>query len=205
MAPLGDCQAISMGRFIDTLLSTSINSMCASSNDARMVSPVEQYVDQSPPRSRSDKGILDISGYEVTPTTANNRSYRHSQSLPANLNSSFRNRKPSGLSISAHDLTSTDLTKSPPAPIYCARNVEMRRKSLAEKTFFRPVSEDDESEFTVGQWDSSRVNDAISRLYQDDWLVWHHNWSGVAELYIVPVSLLIWFLYKRVGYGAAFI
>ncbi|KAL3773531.1 hypothetical protein ACHAWO_000527 [Cyclotella atomus] len=150
MAPLGDCQAISMGRFIDSLLSTSINSICASKDDARMVSPVEQYVDHSPPRSRSDKGILDISGDEVTPATAS-RSYRHSQSLPANLNSSFRNRKPSGLSISAHDLTSVDLAKSPPAPIYCARNVEMRRKSLAEKTFFRPVSEDDESEFTIGQ------------------------------------------------------
>jgi hypothetical protein len=145
-----------MGRFIDTLLSTSINSMCASKDDARMVSPVEQYVvNHSPPRSRSDKGILDVSGEMPTPT-AGNRSknfYRHSQSLPANLNSSFRNRKPSGLSISAHDLTAVDLTnpQACPAPIYCARNVEMRRKSLNERHFFRPVSEDDESDLTLGQ------------------------------------------------------
>jgi hypothetical protein len=149
MAPLGDCQAISMGRFIDTLLSTSINSICASADDARMVSPVEQYVDQTPPRSRSDKGILDVSDEMATPTAAN-RSYRHSQSLPVNLGSSFRKRKPSGLSISAHDLSSVDLTKGHPSPIYCARNVEMRRKSLNERHFFRPVSED-ESEFPFGQ------------------------------------------------------
>ena len=148
MAPLGDCQAINMGRIIDTLLSTSINSMCASKDDARMVSPVEQYV-QTPPRTRSEKGILDVSDEVATPKAAN-KSYRHSHSLPANLNSSFRKRKPSGLSISAHDLTTIDLTKTNPAPIYCARNVELRRKSLNERHFFRPVSEDDESEFTCG-------------------------------------------------------
>ena len=149
MAPLGDCQAISMGRFIDTLLSTSINSMCASKDDARMVSPVEQYVEGSPPRSRSDKGILDISDEMETPTRAN-RSYQHSQSLP-DMNSSFRNRKPSGLSISANDLNTMDVTKAQPAPIYCARNVEMRRKSLSERHFFRPVSEDDGSAISFGQ------------------------------------------------------
>lgn len=148
MAPLGDCQAISMGRFIDTLLSTSINSMCASKDDARMVSPVEDYVEGSPPRSRSDKGILDISDEMATPTRAN-RSYHHSQSLP-NMNSSFRNRKPSGLSISANDISPNDVTKAH-APIYCARNVEMRRKSLSERHFFRPVSEDDGSALSVGQ------------------------------------------------------
>jgi hypothetical protein len=44
------------GWFINTVLSTSINSMCASKDDARTVSPVEQYVvNHSPPRSRSDK------------------------------------------------------------------------------------------------------------------------------------------------------
>ena len=145
MPPLGDCQPIpSVSRFIDTLLSTSIHSICTFQDEERMGSPVEQYTQ---PRTQSDHGILDVSDEMYSPATAktSRHPYMHSQSLPANLKS-FRNRKPSGLSITPHDLSTVDTTKaSSHAPIYCARNVEMRRKSLHERHFFRPVSEDDES------------------------------------------------------------
>lgn len=161
MAPsFSDCQVINVGRIIDSLLSTSINSICSSKEcgSGRVVSPsVEPFVE---PHARTNQGVIDVSCEMATPTTANHSKptlYRHSQSLPANLNGSFRDRKPSGLSISAHNLSELDSSNpqsgpiSLPAPIYCAKNVEMRRKSLKERHFFRPVSEDDESDFTFGQ------------------------------------------------------
>lgn len=157
MAPyFYDCQGISIRRFIDIFLSRSINSMCTSEDYAHMVSEVEPFVEHTPPRSRSDKGILDVSD-EITSPTARKR-YKHgclySQSLPANSKplSSFRNRKPPGLSISTGVLKTANLTnpKDYPAPTYCDRNVEMRHKSLGERQFFRPISESDDSDFTFG-------------------------------------------------------
>ena len=154
MAPhFGECQTTSMGRLIESLLSTSINSICASNYHTcgRATSPVTPFVETD---SIADKGVFDISDDMSAPMTsqrARPQCYRHSVSLPANLNSTFRNRKPTDLSISPHDLSSYDMSNpqagpsSLPAPIYCAKNVEMRRKSLNERHFFRPVSEDDES------------------------------------------------------------
>mmetsp|Transcript_4389 Transcript_4389/g.9584 ORF Transcript_4389/g.9584 Transcript_4389/m.9584 type:complete len:223 (-) Transcript_4389:253-921(-) len=69
--------------------------------------------------------------------------------LPKN---SFRNRKKVGLSLNTNNTNDDDddphvvpLYGGFPPPISCARNVELRRKSLSEQHFFRPVSEDEES------------------------------------------------------------
>ncbi|KAL3796269.1 hypothetical protein HJC23_008589 [Cyclotella cryptica] len=153
MAPhFGECQTTSMGRLIESLLSTSINSICASRyHTCRAASPVVPFVETE---SVAENGVFDVSDEMSAPMTSQRARppcYRHSVSLPANLNSTYRKRKPTGLSISPHDLSSYDLSNpqsgpsSLPAPIYCAKNVEMRRKSLNDRHFFRPVSEDDES------------------------------------------------------------
>ena len=72
---------------------------------------------------------------------------------PIKLKTSHRNRKKVGLSINVptpssdpHNIPSFhDGDHSHPPPISCSRNVELRRKSLSERHFFRPVSEDEES------------------------------------------------------------
>mmetsp|Transcript_44472 Transcript_44472/g.94651 ORF Transcript_44472/g.94651 Transcript_44472/m.94651 type:complete len:210 (+) Transcript_44472:283-912(+) len=63
---------------------------------------------------------------------------------------SYRNRKKVGLSINVprhgtdpHNLPAFDEGEYP--RISCSTNVELRRKSLSERHFFRPVSEDEES------------------------------------------------------------
>ena len=65
---------------------------------------------------------------------------------------SYRNRKKVGLSINVPPVTTSDVHTIPPPDhddppplISCSRNVELRRKSLSERHFFRPVSEDEES------------------------------------------------------------
>mmetsp|Transcript_26011 Transcript_26011/g.47834 ORF Transcript_26011/g.47834 Transcript_26011/m.47834 type:complete len:203 (+) Transcript_26011:114-722(+) len=73
---------------------------------------------------------------------------------PIKPKTSHRNRKKVGLSINVptppsdpHNLPSFhdgDYHPHPP-PISCSRNIELRRKSLSERHFFRPVSEDEES------------------------------------------------------------
>jgi hypothetical protein len=56
--------------------------------------------------------------------------------------SSFKTRKLDDLSVSA---TSSPLNLGSALPrISCSRNIDLRRKSLSERHFFRPVSEDEE-------------------------------------------------------------
>ncbi|KAL3756784.1 hypothetical protein ACHAWU_003534 [Discostella pseudostelligera] len=67
--------------------------------------------------------------------------------------SSFRSRKSVGLAVTSSATSNPPHLEeenlphyySPPPRISCSRNVELRRKSLSERHFFRPVSEDEES------------------------------------------------------------
>lgn len=198
----GDCQALSMTQLFDSLLTSSINSMCADKTGLRVYSPTyqssqdnartdpasptffaaEDAMDSTQHTSNASKATIPSSSavgpssavrvYEVSshnnnihnittihtnPSTTSSFNqiintrpplpiHHHTQSSSTST-SSFRDRKPKGLSITPpeYQLPSNPQASPDPSPIYCARNVELRRKSLSERHFFRPVSEDDDS------------------------------------------------------------
>lgn len=75
------------------------------------------------------------------------------RSSTSSSTSSFRSRKSGGLAVTSSATSSPPHPEEenlphyypPPPRISCSRNVELRRKSLSERHFFRPVSEDEES------------------------------------------------------------
>jgi len=168
----GDCQAISMGQLFDALLATSINYVCVDSVEPagpRVCSPTydqdemkkgqasasAQHAPNVPrPAVSSSSGSKERQLHQNTDheesESSSNPSVAHYNLLRPPLHQpaprpSFRDRKKNGLSIQPPSFPS-DRNESPDIPpIYCAKNVEMRRKSLLERHFFRPVSEDDES------------------------------------------------------------
>ncbi|KAL7471129.1 hypothetical protein ACHAXS_011421 [Conticribra weissflogii] len=167
----GDCHAIGMGQLFDALLATSINSVCVDSvvpAGPRVYSPTYQdamkkgrsptsncasvqHVPNMPRSGLSPSGFNEghLDKYSDNDESEPMMNPHHSLSRPPlhqpAPRPSFRNRKKPGLSIQPPSSPS-DRHESPDVPpIYCAKNVEMRRKSLSERHFFRPVSEDDES------------------------------------------------------------
>lgn len=164
-----ECQALSMGQLFNSILSNSIDAfvpMCNSSSP-RVYSPTYPMNNQNPTSAAStDKADLRPS----TPNASPAKKWPTSLSIgtcpdpprrpplnPTNLRKSCQNRKVSGLSISVpslspdpHILLPPD-HDNPPPRISCSSNVELRRKSLSERHFFRPVSEDEESSMGTKQ------------------------------------------------------
>eukprot|EP01082_Thalassiosira_pseudonana_P010585 g9157.t1 g9157 contig36:13527-14012(-) len=149
-----DCQAMSMGQLFDSLLATSINSMCSDNSVARVYSPTIEHTGSISSDSTPTKDVRsnEISSQDCTPIITAPKAVPRVKPPLHRQSSSFRDRKPAGLSISAspycYDESNPQGPTSLPSPIYCARNVELRRKSLSERCFFRTVSEDDESTLT---------------------------------------------------------
>lgn len=161
-----DCQNIGVGQFFDSLLSTSLNTLSPMCNDSA-VSPMcndssaNSTCDDSGPRAHSPMYPMNQAAIPGKPNATRTSKARSSRPNPVSVATapdprrpplnpikpkpSYRNRKKLGLSINV-PRPPADPHKLPPSPpIYCAKNVELRRKSLSEQHFFRPVSEDEES------------------------------------------------------------
>lgn len=165
----GDCKPVSMGRLFDNILSSSINSICSdSSDDGR--SPKCEYgsnekKSRNPPWFANESSAsqhnshaskkLSTQDTRLSPVIIEDESsWSNSSSGPMNnlgaatsqvKPASFRDRRRKGLSINLPPIQSDPHTTPPSPPIFCSKNVELRRKSLTERHFFRPVSEDEES------------------------------------------------------------
>ena len=147
-----ECHALSLGQLFNSILSNSINSlapMCNSSS-SRVYSPTVPLNNDDPASAAS---TVRTNLHPSTPNTSPTK--QRSTSLRPPLNAikprkSSRNRKvvrlscmPS-LSPDPHMIPPPE-HDNPPPRISSSRNVELRRKSLSERHFFRPVSEDEES------------------------------------------------------------
>ena len=157
-----------MGQLINSLLSVSVASllaspmsMCNDSADLRHTYSTPEAttvetdiaVADSWPKP-STKTVRYSPSTKATTRAATSPDPRRPPLNPIKPKSCYRKRKKAGLQISI-----------PPPPfdphlpihygddcpplISCSRNVDLRRKSLSERHFFRPVSEDEES--TMGK------------------------------------------------------
>lgn len=138
-----DCDPVpSMGKLFNSLLSSSINTLTPMCNDSA-VSPscdVNETNDEGPHVT-----------FVATPPDP-----QRPPRIPKTKVSTHRNRRRVGLSIDippypsdphqphSVDVDDIDGMNLPPR-ISCSKNVELRRKSLSERHFFRPVSEDEDS------------------------------------------------------------
>mmetsp|Transcript_21490 Transcript_21490/g.46688 ORF Transcript_21490/g.46688 Transcript_21490/m.46688 type:complete len:186 (+) Transcript_21490:214-771(+) len=167
-----DCQSISMGQLFNSLLSSSINTLTPMCNDSaaglRVYSPTYpmNHEDSSAPPTcaKADSSCTPSSKVQNAQYSATSNKQHASLSVatspdpkrpplnPIKPRASFRNRKKFGLSINVppspcdpHQLP-VPQCENPPPLISCSRNVDLRRKSLSERHFFRPVSDDDDEE-----------------------------------------------------------
>ena len=154
-----DCQAImSVGQIFNSLLS-SYDNVCSSGS----YSPTEadelretttpsinrETIPTSPPkiqRNRQQPVLVAATSFIQAQDPRRPPSYPKPKPT---CSRHHRRRKKPGLSISLPTYKSDDVHTIPPpcrenAPplISCSRNIELRRKSLGEQHFFRPVSED---------------------------------------------------------------
>lgn len=159
-----------MSHLFNTLISSSINTLTPMCNDSAISTPMcndndmpggeedlrADDLDRSTKASNVSK-TLDSRRRPVSLSVATAPDPRRPPLNPNKTKStcstiSYRNRKKVGLSINLPPVTTSDIHTipppdhdNPPPLISCSRNVELRRKSLGERHFFRPVSEDEES------------------------------------------------------------
>ncbi|KAL7550585.1 hypothetical protein ACHAWF_013801 [Thalassiosira exigua] len=155
-----DCEAVpSMGKLFNSLLSSSLSTlspMCNDSTGPRVYSPTYP-MNHQPSQTSNVNSCSETSKTVGTRQTVPNPRTNVSDMRRPPLNPvkpktiSNRNRRKVGLSIDVpafpsdpHQLPSPD-GENPPPLISCAKNVELRRKSLSERHFFRPVSDDEDS------------------------------------------------------------
>lgn len=161
-----DCQSMpSMGRLFNSLISSSLNNlpMCNDSAEPRVYSPTYPMNKNYSPQSSAvdlyaeDDGLLKSRAVHV----GTSPDPRRPPLNPIKPKASYRTRRKSGLSIGVpshpsdpHQAPAAEHEDAPPL-LSCARHVEMRRKSLSERHFFRPVSEDEESAMGLKQHSSA--------------------------------------------------
>ena len=163
-----DCQATpGVGQLFDSLLSTSISTLSPMCNlsPGRVYSPTYPMDQQESSASAASTVALKFNTCSACQqSTAGSSSVVTSSDPKRPLTNHIRpqampyrnqNRKNVGLSLNVSTSTSDHPYhlpspppghNGPPPPlISCSRNVEFRRKSLPERHFFRPVSEDESS------------------------------------------------------------
>mmetsp|Transcript_39501 Transcript_39501/g.94965 ORF Transcript_39501/g.94965 Transcript_39501/m.94965 type:complete len:182 (+) Transcript_39501:336-881(+) len=164
-----DCeQGAGMGQLFNSLLSNSISALAPMCNDSpgpRVYSPTYPMNHEPSPAAASNADGTSPRG-KVTPSRPLTSPHSVSTSTSPDprrppLNpvkpkpSSIRSRRRVGLSITVppppsdpHQSPSPSYSPygedNPPPRISCSRNVDLRRKSLSERHFFRPVSDDSE-------------------------------------------------------------
>ena len=174
-----DCESVSMGGFFNSLITSSINSLTPMCNDSasgpRVYSPTyPKYQKQSSVSSTIGREEADKTcGASAAATLSQARQQHHAPDAacaaidhrpPLNpakpkaakeATTSFRNRKKFGLSLNIPpppaDPHQPPTSPNGPPRISCPTNVELRRKALPERHFFRPVSEDEESTVVNGK------------------------------------------------------
>lgn len=146
-----DCAStVSMGSLFNhfnSLVSTSINTLTPLCNDSAV------YSSDTQPQSPKD---TDQDQYPAAARVPGNRTNKVDNARPPRAaassskpprapgRSSIRNRK-AGLSVSIPKFPANPHEAPPvsgPGRIASPRNIELRRKNLSERHFFRPVSED---------------------------------------------------------------
>lgn len=158
-----ECHALSMGQLFNSIFSDSINSLApmCNSRSSRVYSPTYPLNNEDPASAASTvRTDLHPSTPKTSPTKQRSTSLsvgtspdppRRPPLNPIKPRKSSRNRRVVGLSMSVPSLSPDPHMipppehDNPPPRISSSRNVELRRRSLSERHFFRPVSEDEES------------------------------------------------------------
>ena len=148
----GDCvSTASMGSLFNSLVSRSISTLSPLCNDSADYSSETQpkdagHQEQHPVAARVPGNRNNINADNARPPRAAVPSSKppRAPGQPGNR-SSIRNRKRAGLSVSIPKFPENPHEAPPvsgPGRIASPRNIELRRKNLSERHFFRPVSED---------------------------------------------------------------
>lgn len=152
-----------VGVFIDSLLSTSIHSICSAEPRQRVSSPSYPMNDDNitndatnVERQPSSSSPAPVSKDTIAPTLTTVAPTPKRPPMPP---SNLQQRKIPGLAVIIPP-SPDDVHATPTCPVSLRRNVELKKK-LSERHFlFRPVSEDDQSKASSSYTKASSVTRA---------------------------------------------